>query len=262
MELLNATIFFRVPAIVVAMYFGALLALPPSTKHTNKEDNAGVAATQKTKDGLCATSILKRSVVVIITLLAKVVGTALRVALGAVLVGGGLLVFSMKFGDNSHEEEEDSFNPDSPISQLMPKSSPLSALVPALLPGMLLVYLSVYIYYPTVLGRENVENNVYVEPDYLLFALPTLFYFSINIAILLRTTGLDDADHVGMEARPDDISNLHVELANPAKVFIVVNTIFALWASLRGCSIPLFHATNSVSSLSTTDDETQESNDK
>jgi hypothetical protein len=37
----------------------------------------------------------------------------------------------------------------------------------------------------------------------------------------------------------DDHNNLHVELAAPAKVFIAVNSVLALWTALGGCDITL-----------------------
>jgi hypothetical protein len=236
-EVLNATIFFRVPALVVALYIGGGLSLSLT---------AGRGGGRGGRGGLVMTLVRG-----LLGLLAGVTATAAGVALGAGLVGGGALLLSRQ-GDQWAAEAEHSWPLQSgeegegegelllPPWPPAPAQASLYALVPAMLLLVLLLYFACFFSSPPAQPRPAPSPSL----DRLLLALPLLFYSAINAAVLLRALGLDPTVHAAEQGAAaggggggglDDLNNLHAELAAPARAFVALNSLLALWTSLGGC---------------------------
>lgn len=254
MKELDATIFFRVPALVVAMYTGAGLCL----SLTPVSDSCSEAVYPQKHNWFTA--------------LLKFFFSVLRGAAGVTMGGVAMALVSLwlsqqvdlhmsnSASDYEHndeqviEDEEDEYieYPELPEWTRPPPQASMCLVVPALVLGVLLFYFACYFSSPKLQSLSASH-----APDKFLFAMSLIFFGLLDGTVLLRAVGLDGTEHAATSSDAlDDVNNLHVDLATPAHVFLFINSLLALWTNVAGCSLltPSFSSSNRGESMDELED--------
>eukprot|EP00603_Paraphysomonas_imperforata_P014749 CAMPEP_0114483602 /NCGR_PEP_ID=MMETSP0104-20121206/18963_1 /TAXON_ID=37642 ORGANISM="Paraphysomonas imperforata, Strain PA2" /NCGR_SAMPLE_ID=MMETSP0104 /ASSEMBLY_ACC=CAM_ASM_000202 /LENGTH=361 /DNA_ID=CAMNT_0001659585 /DNA_START=256 /DNA_END=1341 /DNA_ORIENTATION=- len=243
-EALGPTIFFRVPALVVALYTGAALCLTVTPSFGRRAPPAGAA--DAVAIGFSTQNAGRMRTMVVFVL--RVVGRS-GVVLGGVLMVGASQWLSLLVDEyQKHREvQEQELEVDvgegvdeyaevaDEIPWPMPPPQASSCMVvPALVLGVLLLYFACY--FSSTAAAHSPPSSA---PDRLLFSIPLVFFALLDGAVVFRALGLDSTDHEPGEGKGglDDINNLHTELAAPAQCFVAINSVLALWTSVTGCSL-------------------------
>lgn len=222
-DILNATVFFRIPSLVVAFYIGASLSLSLWSWLRSKIHETTSAPDRATgAEIICSkTEYLVKGTIWIFNVFCN----AVIVLLGGISTSIAMTHFHVATPNHSNTGSVSFGEP-----FLRQSKSNLNKAAPALILGVLIVYVSCFVFS----SRQKQSRQ---SPDFILYLIPLTFYLFVNIMIFLRTFGL------GLSAMHEDVTensnSTYLELPDPARNFILINSCLALWTSYRGCSIQL-----------------------